>query len=240
MNGVYFLRPNRLLVRWRIATCFAPRGGERERQHPRTHSLPRVHDATHCRGELLHIGYQSPTNSHAGQPTFSASAMSPTVPFPSRPTHGCRPPARTPPQTRHGFAHFSANTERTAPQLNSPSSAHNSPLPAHPCARQSAVRHPRCNGPLNDPPQPNYTRLPTPPSPHHTGRAPPHTLSPKHLDTHHSTLSSLPFSTGTLDAFSPHELRNAWRTSRTTPTAFHRTFSKTLCRTRKTRYLLIN
>jgi len=43
MNGVYFLRPNRLLVRWRIATCFAPRGRERERERERDNTPAHTH-----------------------------------------------------------------------------------------------------------------------------------------------------------------------------------------------------
>ena len=121
--------------------------------------------------------------------------MSPTVRFPSRPTHGSRSPACTPPCACHGFAHFSPNIECTPPHLTSHSSVHNSPLAAHlaHASPHSAICAAAHRATTRRTPQPNYAHHPSPFALTHSIPCARHrTPLPSLLDTHHSTLFSLP------------------------------------------------
>jgi len=126
--------------------------------------------------------------------------MSPTVRFPSRPTHGSRSPACTPPCACHGFAHFFPNTECTPPHLTSHSSVHDSPLAAHlaHASPHSAICAAAHRATTRRTPQPNCAQHPSPFALTHSIPGARHrTPLPSLLDTHHSTLFSLPFSTAT-------------------------------------------
>ena len=138
---------------------------------------------------------QPRTNSHATQRNFSVAAMSPTVRFPSRPTHGSRSPACTPPCACHGFAHFFPNTECIPPHLTSHSSVHDSPLAAHlaHASPHSAICAAAHRATTRRTPPPNYAHHPSPFALTHSIPGVRHrTPLPSLLDTHHSTLFSLP------------------------------------------------